>query len=133
MKSQHGNRIIGKRGYGNVLIVKALFNKINRLSLLVDTGAAMTAITPQVAIDLDFDITKPSRWMEIASVHQTERVPVLRFDTVQVGGQRVSRLEVVVLPMPVTMRIDGLLGVNFLRRFRTTFEFDQATLVLRQA
>jgi len=27
--------------------------------------------------------------------------------------------------------VDGLLGVNFLERFRPTFEFDETTLVLR--
>jgi len=38
---------------------------------------------------------------------------------------------VLIVALPVALRVDGLLGVNFLEKFRVTFEFDQATLVLR--
>jgi hypothetical protein len=40
-------------------------------------------------------------------------------------------VEALVLPMPAELRVDGLLGVNVLEHFRTTFAFPQATLVLR--
>jgi len=36
------------------------------------------------------------------------------------------------VPLPAELRVDGVLGVNFLERFRPTFEFEQAVLVLRR-
>ena len=131
MNARRADRVTGRRGYGSILIVNALFNKTSRLSLLVDTGTAMTVITPQMTNDLGFDLANPTRWMEMTSVHQTVRAPIIRLDTVQVGGQQVNGLEVAVLSLPANMRVDGLLGINFLRNFRVTFEFDQATLILR--
>ena len=40
-------------------------------------------------------------------------------------------LKLVKPEFPPRLRIDGVLGVNFLERFRSTFDFDTATLVLR--
>jgi len=43
-----------------------------------------------------------------------------------------SDVEVLVVSLPAELRVDGVLGVNFLERFRPTFEFEQAVLVLRR-
>jgi predicted aspartyl protease len=59
------------------------------------------------------------------------QTPVVRLDSLQVGDKKVNNLEVLIVALPVALRVDGLLGVNFLDKFRVTFEFDQATLVLR--
>jgi predicted aspartyl protease len=56
---------------------------------------------------------------------------VVRLASVQIGAQRRTNVEAVVLPLPAALRVDGLLGVNVLEQFRTTFEFAQTTLVLR--
>jgi predicted aspartyl protease len=57
---------------------------------------------------------------------------VVRLDRVQVGASLVTGLEASVHDLPAFFRADGLLGLNFLRRFRVTFEFDTRTLVLRE-
>lgn len=99
---------------------------------IVDTGAAITSITPQVAENLGLDLNHPTGRQEITSVHKTVQVPIVTLDTFQIGGQSVDTLEVTVFPLSANLRVDGLLGVNFLQRFRVTFEFDQTILVLRQ-
>jgi len=58
-------------------------------------------------------------------------VASFRLQSLQVEGIIVQMLEVVVVHFPPRLRIDGVLGVNFLERFRSTFDFDTATLVLR--
>jgi predicted aspartyl protease len=58
-------------------------------------------------------------------------VPVVRVQSLQVGAQRLTDVEALVLGFPPELHVDGLLGVNVLGRFRATFEFDRATLVLR--
>jgi len=59
------------------------------------------------------------------------QAPVLRLNSLRVGSQRTTDIEVLVLSLPPDLRVDGLLGVNFLGQFRPTFEFVQGTLVLR--
>src|SRR5438552_3902975 len=54
-----------------------------------------------------------------------------RSDRVQVGSSEATGLEASVYDLPAVIGADGLLGLNFLRRFRVTFEFDTRTLVLR--
>jgi predicted aspartyl protease len=80
---------------------------------------------------MKLDITHPIRQIQIASAHQVVQTPIVRLDSLQVGDKRVNDLEVLIVALPVALRVDGLLGVNFLEKFRVTFEFDQATLVLR--
>jgi clan AA aspartic protease (TIGR02281 family) len=102
--------------------------------LMADTGAAWMAISRDVAELLGIDLRRPLRRQEVLIAHrQSIQAPVVRLDEVHVGGHRVRGLEALVLQSPEELRIDGLLGVNFLERFRPTFEFDTATLVLRPA
>ena len=98
---------------------------------LVDTGAVVTTLSRQIANEMGLDLAHPIRWIRIASVHRTTQVPIVRLETLQVGGRRVSDVEAAVMSFPSGLRVDGLLGVNFLRKFRVTFEFERATLILR--
>jgi predicted aspartyl protease len=48
-------------------------------------------------------------------------MPVVRLTQVHVGASSVTGLEASVFDLPAASRTDGLLGLNFLRRFRVTF------------
>ena len=130
MSRRRGDRVQGRRAYGGVLVIPCQLNDAYRYWFLVDTGTAMTMLSQRVAVEIGLDLTKPVRHERIASVHQVTRVPVLRLSSLQVGGRRRTDMEVLVLSLPPDLRVDGLLGVNFLGQFRVTFEFDQGTLVL---
>jgi predicted aspartyl protease len=114
-----------------VVLVPCLLHDAYRYWLLADTGAARTLITPDVALELDLDVQTPMRRERIASVHRVVSAPVVRLASVQIGAQRLTNVEALVLPLPAELRVDGLLGINVLEHFRTTFEFPQATIVLR--
>ena len=131
MRRRRGDRVQGRRAYGGVLVIPCQLNDAYRYWFLADTGTAMTMLSQRVAEEMGLDLTRPVRQERIASVHQVAQSPVLRLSSLQVGGQRVTDLEVLVISLPPDLRVDGLLGVNFLERFRPTFEFDEATLVLR--
>lgn len=57
--------------------------------------------------------------------------PVIRLESLQIGSLSLHDVEALVLPFPRELRLDGLIGVNVLNRFRATFAFDERTLVLR--
>jgi len=128
--SCRGDWIKGRRAHGGVLLVPCLLQDSHRYWFLADTGAAITMLSRQVADELGLDLSHPLRRERIASVHRMAWAPVVRLDSLQVGSQRVTDIEVLVLSFPTDLRVDGLLGVNFLERFRPTFEFDRSTLIL---
>lgn len=108
-----------------------LLNDAYRYWFLADTGAAVSMVSPAVAQELRLDISHPVRQERIASVHQIVRVPVVRLQSLQLGSQKVSDLDVLVFSLPSELRVDGLLGVNMLENFRATFEFTRSALILR--
>ncbi len=58
-------------------------------------------------------------------------VPTGRIDRLRLGAADLRNVEVAILDLPGRVNLDGLLGVNVLHRFRVTFEFRRAILVLR--
>lgn len=131
MSRRRGDRIQGRRAYGGVLVIPCQLNDAYRYWFLVDTGTAITMLSRRVTEEIGLDLSSPVRHEDIASVHQVTRAPVLRLSSLQVGSQRATDIEVLVLSLPPDLRVDGLLGVNFLGLFRPTFEFDQGILILR--
>src|SRR5262250_2292845 len=128
---RRGDRIPGRRGYGGVLLVPCLLHEAYRYWFLADTGPARALLTPDIALDRNLDVRTPLRQERIASVHHVVSAPVVRLTRLQIGAQRLTNIEALVLPLPASLRVDALLGVNVLEQFRTSFEFGQATLVLR--
>lgn len=125
-------RVKGSRQYGGVLVITARINGWD-FQLLADTGAALTVITKDVAELSGIDLQHSERFQQVFIAHrQAFEAPVVRLNRVAIGSYEVSDLEALVLEFPDELRIDGLLGVNFLERLRPTFEFDTATLVLRE-
>lgn len=129
---RQGSRIPGYRAYGGVLIVSALLNHATRARMMVDSGAAYCCITPEMARLLGYDLRRPVVRRAIASVQGVEaEVPGFRLQSLQVEGIIVQTLDVLVITFSPRLRIDGVLGVNFLEQFRSTLDFDTATLILR--
>jgi predicted aspartyl protease len=129
---RQGNLLPGYRAYGGVLIVATLFNQTRRAYMMVDSGAAYCCITPEIARLLGYDLRRPMARRSIASVQGVDvEVPSLRLQSLQVEGIIVQALAVLVITFSSRLRIDGVQGVNFLERFRSTFDFDTATLILR--
>ncbi len=126
------DRIPGRRAYGGLLLVPVLCNESERLYFLVDTGASLTAITDRTAKRLTIDLGRPLRTQTIACPGlRMLSVPVVRIRSLRIGTLDITDLEVPVIAFPQGLRLDGLLGVNVLQRFRPTLEFDTGTLVLR--
>jgi len=131
MTRRRADRIPGISGYKGLLTVRCQVNEKYQGRFLVDTGATLTVISQRFAQEMKLDITQPIRKIQTASAHQVAQTPVIRLDSLQVGDKKVKNLEVLIVDLPTALRVDGLLGVNFLENFRVTFEFEQATLVLR--
>lgn len=104
----------------------------HQVELLVDTGSAFTALTPEAADRVGLDrATFTGRQVVFTAGGTSVVVPTGRVPALRVGTAELRDIEIVLMRFPPGVHIDGLLGVNVLDRFRATFEFTKATLVLR--
>lgn len=124
------SRIRGRFAYGGVLLVPVRVQG-QRAEFLVDTGAAYTALSRDLVNLLGITID-PQRTVAIAPVQgATMRVPLITIADLRVGGFRMANIEALVVEFPRELKLDGVLGMNFLKRFRITIEVETRTLVLR--
>ena len=99
--------------------------------LLVDTGAAYTALSKDVIALLGMS-NDPQRMANIVSIQGgILRVPVINIPELRIGGLRLANVTAVVLEFPPALKFDGILEMNVLQQFRVTIETDTETLVLR--
>ncbi|MEO0248178.1 MAG: retropepsin-like aspartic protease, partial [candidate division WOR-3 bacterium] len=118
---RQGSRIPGYRAYGGVLIVPAILNGDQTADMIVDSGAGYCCITPEMARLLGYDLSHPPSRRFIYGAQGVEaEVPSFRLQSLQVEGIVIKGLEARVMTFAPRLRIDGLLGVNFLERFRPT-------------
>jgi predicted aspartyl protease len=115
-----------------LIAVRVTLNELADVVLIADSGAERTLISQGVAALLGLDLLRPLRLQRLAGVGQSPPVPVVRLEQVQVGASIVRGLEAFVYDLPLIIRADGLLGLDFLRRFRVTFAFDAEVLILRE-
>jgi clan AA aspartic protease (TIGR02281 family) len=125
------DRVVGRREYGGVLVIPAQVGE-HWVRLLVDTGCTVTALTRRALERLELDQTQfTGRRVVFTAAGTLTTVPTGHIDRLKLSGNDVRHVEVALVDLPASINIDGLLGVNVLDRFRTTFEFRSATLVMR--
>lgn len=98
---------------------------------LVDTGAAYTAISTDLANLFDLAIS-PERQLRIVLAQGTPLdMPQVSLPELLIGRMRVIQVDALVMTFPSVLQLDGIIGMNVLSQFRMTLESDTSTLVLR--
>jgi predicted aspartyl protease len=108
----------------NYILVRAVLNHTAPASLLLDTGASHTMVTPRIAQRLGIAVTADTpRGTIMVADGQRQEVPLVNLAALQVGHVTVSRLTVAVLDLlPQASTVDGLLGVDVLGQFVVTLD-----------
>ena len=109
---------------GDGYLVEVVLNDRSTLKLLVDTGASMTALTREGFRRLyrpDFSLLG-TRLFNTANGFT--RGDIYRASSLTLGDERIEGTDVAVLDFSTMDDIDGLLGMNVLRKFQ--FEIDQS-------
>lgn len=108
----------------NVVYVAATVNGGPSALLIVDTGASTTILTPHLLRRLGVDVPAdaPRRKIRILGGQMLD-VPFVKIATIRVGGATLRDHETGVYDIhPDAAVIDGLLGGDFLHRFRVTLD-----------
>lgn len=100
------------------------------IPVALDTGASITTISHEVALDIGCDPAKAMKRIEIMTASSVEVVPLIVIPVLEVLGRQVRNLEVLCHDLPSVSPVVGLLGLNFLKRFNLHLNFRSRTLEL---
>lgn len=114
---------------GQRIIVDAKINGGTATRLLLDTGADTTLISPLVLSAAGASLIRGGTAARIVGVTGGSDVQRVAVDSLEVGEARVSGLQVVAHDMGQP-GIDGLLGRDFLDRFKVTIDSTTGVLTI---
>ena len=100
-----------------------------RVTLILDTGAAMTTLVPRIARAIGYTEAHRTTWSVTRTAAAEERGFVVQSD-VETLGFRFPKHRVVVAELGYD--IDGLIGLNFLRHFNTEIRFAERRILLER-
>ena len=119
---------------GAALLVPVHVNGEGPFDFVLDTGATVTCIDAALADSLSLPPLRGAVGMG-AGATGAGQLRLVRMDSVRVAGARASGLPGCVLDLAhirsVGFEADGLLGLNFLKPFRVTLDFERSVLILR--
>jgi predicted aspartyl protease len=101
-----------------------------RPMMALDTGARFTLVTPELAIELGIAPDRFERATRLVGLTGPTFASALRLDSVSVSGLGVADLRVVCHPLPADFGIEGILGLDFLNRFRVLIDGPAETVTI---
>ncbi|PIU67947.1 MAG: hypothetical protein COS84_02630 [Armatimonadetes bacterium CG07_land_8_20_14_0_80_40_9] len=95
--------------------------------MLFDTGASLTVITPRVAEELGYDLSQ-LKTASLYTASREESVYQLNLRSISMESGKILNISALCMPLPSELKIDGLLGLNFLRHFNINLNFEEGIL-----
>jgi clan AA aspartic protease (TIGR02281 family) len=114
---------------GHHFIVDAIPADGRDMQLLIDTGASLTILAPEVLEQPGIRYEDTGKTGVFTTANGPVEAPIYTLDSLAVGDWHVNQLEVGIMELGVGSGVDGLLGMNFLRHFQ--FFIDQNEALLR--
>ena len=115
-----------------VVVTVELINEVADRSvmanMLLDTGATYTAIPKRVAKGLGLSIDPKRKRRILTASGSFELVPWVKLDRVRVLGQSSEDVEAVIINLPSSTGLDGLLGGSYLKDYRVLIDYPQGIL-----
>ena len=113
---------------GSPILVSARINGGGPVTLILDTGADRTMLTPMALwrLGISTDNAPPA---EIRGVTGTARGELVRVDSVEVGDARAGPLLILAHDADLK-QAEGLLGRDFLERFTVTIDANERVVTL---
>lgn len=105
---------------GQITVVRPLLTGLKgsvKIDLVLDTGASLTMIPPDITEKLGYDPARSERTVDLITATTIEQAPVVTLEAIELLGQRVARVDVACKELPPKSRAQGLLGINFLDNF----------------
>jgi clan AA aspartic protease (TIGR02281 family) len=106
---------------------------VREIDVILDTGAVYTVIAWDVAKDIGYDPAISERRMPIVTANGVIEAPLITVERIQVAELQAEAVDVVCHDIPEMAGIEGLLGLSFLRHFRTLIDYTTGVLEITLA
>ncbi len=100
------------------------------LRLALDTGATQTLINSSLLVAIGYDPAAGGDRVEVTTGSGVEFAAVVSVSTIVALGQELVDLPVLAHTLPPSAGVDGVLGLDFLRRKLLTIDFANGRLEL---
>lgn len=95
------------------------------LKMALDTGATYTMIPIEAAVAIGCDPLRSRRKIEITTGSSIEYVPITTIPKFRAFGIELKNMEVICHNLPTQSPVEGLLGLNFLKRAKIIIDFSK--------
>ena len=121
----------------NVITVDAeVMNRDNTdfesLRMVLDTGATYTIIPWNVAFSLGYDPAVSKRRVKLIMGGSVEYAPIITVTAFTALGESIAHFDVICHDLPEDAKVDGLVGMNFLRNFDLSVKFSEGIIELKR-
>ena len=99
--------------------------------LLLDTGAARSLVSRSFLSLLGYDLSIARTRQRIITASGMASAPELRVTRIIAIGRERLDFPLLCYDLPQVLRVDGLLGLDFMRKYRLTVDFQNGFLSLR--
>jgi len=117
--------------FRNLFLTSAALHKGPRskfIRLLVDTGSQFTVVPPAILMAAGYDPGAQADRQPLVSVTGVESVPVVVVDRFSCLGEVHREFAVLSHALPFDAYVDGILGMDFLRRFHFKIDTRNGTI-----
>lgn len=111
-----------------VMYARLSNSETRRITLALDTGATYTMVPWEIAEALGYEPALSKERMVITTASGIERAPLITIDSIGVLGKEARNVECIVHDLPVASRVDGLLGLSFLKKFKICMDFREGVM-----
>jgi clan AA aspartic protease (TIGR02281 family) len=101
---------------------------VREIDVILDTGAVYTVIAWDVATDIGYDPAISRRRTPIVTANGVIEAPLITVERIRWGELEAEAVDVVCHDIPELAGIEGLLGISFLRHFRTLIDYTTGVL-----
>jgi len=129
LKAQEGKIIINFTPGTRHIPLTAVLNGRANLNFIVDTGASLLTIPRSAAEELGLEVDASSPMRKVYTAGGVKYAPEVTLFSITVEGWEETDLKALVLDLPNQSEW-GLLGMNYLRRFRMDINTENGVLLL---
>ena len=105
-------------------------NGTKKIQMLIDTGATLCIIPFDIAIALGYNPSVSKEYSDITTASGTESMPLIKIKKFSLMGKEVQNVKTLCHDLPPTSRVDGLLGLSYLKHFKLSIDFKKGILAL---
>jgi len=115
-----------------LIIIRGIIKKKNErmLRFALDTGCSRTIIPFETAEAIGCNPAGSSYRTRIIIGSGIEIVPVVKLESIKALGEEVKNLDVACYDLPEEGFVDGLLGLDFLKKFKFIVDFSKGIIEL---